>query len=109
MGMAKCPPSRRSPRRAGAVEECHSRGQPPGDGVSPARRGRNVSCVSHTGDAAARCPGPSGLLVVSARVCPIKEAEGRVVRCFGTNTDISELKQTEERLALQAEELRQSR
>ncbi|HXP09677.1 MAG TPA: PAS domain S-box protein [Acidobacteriaceae bacterium] len=43
------------------------------------------------------------------RVMPLKDAEGRVVRWFGTNTDISELKQTEERLALQAEELRQSR
>jgi PAS domain S-box-containing protein len=43
------------------------------------------------------------------RVMPLKDAEGRVVRWFGTNTDISELKQTEERLALQAEELRHSR
>jgi hypothetical protein len=43
------------------------------------------------------------------RVMPLKDAEGRVVRWFGTNTDISELKQTEERLAVQAEELRHSR
>ena len=32
-----------------------------------------------------------------------------MVRWFGTNTDISERKQTEERLAAQAEELRGSR
>ena len=42
------------------------------------------------------------------RVMPLKDAEGRVVRWFGTNTDISRLKQTEERLAMQAEELRHS-
>jgi PAS domain S-box-containing protein len=43
------------------------------------------------------------------RVMPLKDSEGRVVRWFGTNTDISVLKQTEERLAVQAEELRHSR
>ena len=43
------------------------------------------------------------------RVMPLKDAEGRVMRWFGTNTDISALKQTEERLAVQAEELRHSR
>jgi PAS domain S-box-containing protein len=43
------------------------------------------------------------------RVMPLKDSEGRVVRWFGTNTDISELKQTQERLASQAEELRGSR
>ncbi len=39
------------------------------------------------------------------RVMPLKDDEGRVVRWFGTNTDISERKQVEERLAQQAEEL----
>ncbi|HLW85685.1 MAG TPA: PAS domain S-box protein [Candidatus Sulfotelmatobacter sp.] len=39
------------------------------------------------------------------RVMPVKDAGGRVVRWFGTNTDISERKQAEERLAGQAEEL----
>jgi PAS domain S-box-containing protein len=39
------------------------------------------------------------------RVMPLKDAEGRVTRWFGTNTDISERKQAEERLAGQAEEL----
>ena len=39
------------------------------------------------------------------RVMPVKDEEGRVVRWFGTNTDISERKQNEERLAGQAEEL----
>jgi PAS domain S-box-containing protein len=43
------------------------------------------------------------------RVMPLKDSDGRVVRWFGTNTDISALKQTEERLAVQAEELRHSR
>ena len=43
------------------------------------------------------------------RVMPLKDPAGRVVRWFGTNTDISERKQTEERLAAQAEELRGSR
>jgi PAS domain S-box-containing protein len=43
------------------------------------------------------------------RVMPLKDSVGRVVRWFGTNTDISERKQTEERLATQAEELRHSR
>ena len=43
------------------------------------------------------------------RVMPLRDPAGRVVRWFGTNTDISERKQTEERLAAQAEELRQSR
>ena len=40
------------------------------------------------------------------RVMPLKDSAGRVVRWFGTNTDISELKQTQERLAVQAPELR---
>ena len=39
------------------------------------------------------------------RVMPVKDPHGRVVRWFGTNTDISERKQAEERLAGQAEEL----
>jgi PAS domain S-box-containing protein len=39
------------------------------------------------------------------RVMPLKDAEGRVTRWFGTNTDISERKHAEERLAGQAEEL----
>ena len=39
------------------------------------------------------------------RVMPVKDAEGRVSRWFGTNTDISERKEAEERLAGQAEEL----
>jgi PAS domain S-box-containing protein len=50
------------------------------------------------------------------RVMPLKDSAGRVVRWFGTNTDISERKQTEERLAAQtvelsrqAEELRRSK
>jgi PAS domain S-box-containing protein len=43
------------------------------------------------------------------RVMPLKNSAGRVVRWFGTNTDISERKQTEERLALQAQQLQHSR
>jgi PAS domain S-box-containing protein len=43
------------------------------------------------------------------RVMPLRDSAGRVVRWFGTNTDIEELKRTEERLAVQAEELSQSR
>jgi PAS domain S-box-containing protein len=43
------------------------------------------------------------------RVMPLKDSAGRVVRWFGTNTDISEFKRTQERLAMQAEELRGSR
>ncbi|MCU1301672.1 MAG: domain S-box protein [Candidatus Sulfotelmatobacter sp.] len=39
------------------------------------------------------------------RVMPVRDAENRVVRWFGTNTDISEHKETEERLAAQAEKL----
>jgi PAS domain S-box-containing protein len=39
------------------------------------------------------------------RVMPLKNSEGRVVRWFGTNTDIAELKQAEERMAVQAESL----
>jgi PAS domain S-box-containing protein len=39
------------------------------------------------------------------RVMPMKDAEGRVTRWFGTNTDIGERKHAEERLAGQAEEL----
>ncbi len=41
------------------------------------------------------------------RVMPVRDSEGRVVRWFGTNTDISERKQAEERLAGQAKELAQ--
>jgi PAS domain S-box-containing protein len=41
------------------------------------------------------------------RVMPLKDSGGRVVRWFGTNTDISGLKRTEERLAMQAEEIRE--
>jgi PAS domain S-box-containing protein len=37
------------------------------------------------------------------RVMPAKDPQGRVVRWFGTNTDISERKQAEERLAGAAE------
>jgi PAS domain S-box-containing protein len=43
------------------------------------------------------------------RGTPLKDATGRVIRWFGTNTDISERKQNEERLVLQAEELARSR
>jgi PAS domain S-box-containing protein len=39
------------------------------------------------------------------RVNPLKDAEGHVVRWFGTNTDISERKEAEQRLESQAEEL----
>jgi len=39
------------------------------------------------------------------RVMPLKDSEGRVVRWFGTNTDISERKEAELRLGGQAEEL----
>jgi len=39
------------------------------------------------------------------RVMPLKDANGRVVRWFGTNTDISERKQAEVQLAGQAQEL----
>jgi PAS domain S-box-containing protein len=45
--------------------------------------------------------------VFLTRVVPVKEPEGRVLRWFGTNTDISERKQAEERLAGQAAELAQ--
>jgi PAS domain S-box-containing protein len=43
------------------------------------------------------------------RVVPLKDSEGRVVRWFGTNTDISEHKEAEELLAAQAHELSVSR
>ena len=44
------------------------------------------------------------------RVMPVKNSAGHVTRWFGTNTDISERKQTEERLEAQTEELsRQAR
>jgi PAS domain S-box-containing protein len=43
------------------------------------------------------------------RVVPVKDASGRVTRWFGTNTDISEIKRTEMRLATQAQELSVSR
>lgn len=39
------------------------------------------------------------------RVMPLKDSDGRVVRWFGTNTDISERKRSEERLAAKTEEL----
>jgi len=39
------------------------------------------------------------------RVMPVKDSAGLVMRWFGTNTDISERKQTEERQAAQVEEL----
>jgi PAS domain S-box-containing protein len=39
------------------------------------------------------------------RVMPLQDSEGRVVRWFGTNTDIDELKQAQARLAVQAESL----
>jgi PAS domain S-box-containing protein len=41
------------------------------------------------------------------RVMPVRDSDGRVTRWFGTNTDISERKQAEERLAGQARELAQ--
>ncbi len=44
-----------------------------------------------------------------SRVLPLKDAAGQVVRWFGTNTDISERKQGEQRLAAQAAELASSR
>jgi PAS domain S-box-containing protein len=43
------------------------------------------------------------------RVVPLKDSEGRVVRWFGTNTDISEHKEAQELLAAQAQELSVSR
>jgi hypothetical protein len=43
------------------------------------------------------------------RVMPLKNFSGQVVRWFGTHTDISERKQAEEQLALQAEQLSHSR
>lgn len=43
------------------------------------------------------------------RIMPVKDSTGKVVRWFGTHTDIGERKQTEERLALQAQELACSR
>jgi PAS domain S-box-containing protein len=43
------------------------------------------------------------------RVMPLKDSEGRVVRWFGTNTDISEHKKAQELLAKQAQELSVSR
>ncbi|HXM08432.1 MAG TPA: PAS domain S-box protein [Terriglobales bacterium] len=43
------------------------------------------------------------------RVMPLKDSEGRVVRWFGTNTDISEHKEAQELLAAQAQELSVSR
>jgi PAS domain S-box-containing protein len=39
------------------------------------------------------------------RVNPLKDAQGRVMRWFGTNTDISEHKEAQQRLESQAEEL----
>jgi PAS domain S-box-containing protein len=43
------------------------------------------------------------------RVLPLKDINGRVVRWFGTNTDISERKRAEMQLAEQAQELASSR
>jgi PAS domain S-box-containing protein len=43
------------------------------------------------------------------RVMPLRDSQGRVVRWFGTNTDISERKQAQELLAAQAQELSVSR
>jgi signal transduction histidine kinase len=43
------------------------------------------------------------------RVLPLKDAQGRVTRWFGTNTDISERKAVEVRLVAQAAELARSR
>jgi PAS domain-containing protein len=43
------------------------------------------------------------------RVLPLKDVNGRVVRWFGTNTDISERKRAEVQLAEQAQELAGSR
>ena len=43
------------------------------------------------------------------RVMPVKDVDGRVVRWFGTNTDISERKLAEERLERLAEEVQRSR
>jgi PAS domain S-box-containing protein len=43
------------------------------------------------------------------RVMPLKDSEGRVVRWFGTNTDISEHQEAQELLAAQAQELSVSR
>ncbi len=43
--------------------------------------------------------------VFLTRVMPVKDPQGRVVRWFGTNTDISERKKAEERLTGQAAEL----
>jgi PAS domain S-box-containing protein len=40
------------------------------------------------------------------RVVPVKDSDGRVARWFGTNTDISELKRTEESLRQRVEEIR---
>jgi PAS domain S-box-containing protein len=42
------------------------------------------------------------------RIVPLKDSAGRVVRWFGTNTDISERKAAEEHLAAQAAELARS-
>jgi PAS domain S-box-containing protein len=42
------------------------------------------------------------------RVAPLKDANGQVLRWFGTNTDISERKRAEQVLAAQAEELARS-
>jgi PAS domain S-box-containing protein len=42
------------------------------------------------------------LCMFLTRIMPVKDSQGRVVRWFGTNTDISERKETEEQLARQA-------
>jgi hypothetical protein len=53
------------------------------------------------------CAGADGVFrAFLTWMMPLKDPAGRVVRWFGTNTNISERKQNEERLALQAEELR---
>jgi len=46
--------------------------------------------------------------VFLTRVMPVKDADGAVLRWFGTNTDISERKLSEERLARLAEEVLRS-
>jgi PAS domain S-box-containing protein len=49
--------------------------------------------------------GDGHFVMFLTRIVPLKDANGRVVRWFGTNTDISERKQVEVQLAGQAQEL----
>ena len=77
VGMAKCPPSRLSPRSAGEVDQCHCRGQTAGDGISPARRRRSVSSLPDARDAAERCGGTSGSLVWHQHRYQRTETDGR--------------------------------